>query len=179
MIKKIITSVAIITIACTAFLISCGNHRQTYPANTNSQDDPKQEPTLVLVGQPTTGSIDAAGDTGWFSVELSEGVEYCFKTFGLSAGMDTILRVVDIDQSTVLAENDNVSDGDLSSEVCITILSAGTFYVVVVHKDPAVSSGTYGLIVEQTVPPDGGDDDDDECDKHGIPGHGHGHCDKH
>lgn len=105
-------------------------------------------PILIRVGDQVTGYIDGAGDADWYAVELEGGKEYKFCTSNLSADMDTVLRLVDVDGVVILSENDNVDESSLASciEFCVDI--SGTYFLVVTHKDPNAVTGMYDLSVE-------------------------------
>ncbi|MBL4846902.1 MAG: pre-peptidase C-terminal domain-containing protein, partial [Planctomycetes bacterium] len=121
--------------------------------------------TTIALAAATDGRIDYMADADWFKLNLSSGVSYDFLTLNLAGGMDTILRIIDTNGSTVLAENDDVTVGDPSSRLTFTPTASAEYYLAVVHKDNTATSGTYqvnallgGSLPPPPLPDDHGND---------------------
>ncbi|HBP21065.1 MAG TPA: hypothetical protein DEA08_25175 [Planctomycetes bacterium] len=73
----------------------------------------------------------------------------------LGGGMDTILRLIDTNGTTMIAENDDVQAGMMESRLSFTAPANGDYWLVVVHKDATATSGTYEVLatVGGSVPP--------------------------
>ena len=125
------------------FVMGCrGHHRSNRVVIINN------DLVEIRVGDQVTGHVDGAGDIDWYAIELENGKEYRFCTSNLSAEMDTILRLVTPDGSTVLAENDNVGEDTLASCIEFCVDADGLYFLLVVHQDPEATTGMYDLSVE-------------------------------
>lgn len=137
---------------CTVFVLvalmifGCGRRHRHHHLHTNPGDPGNSADTAVVLtlGYPTTGYVDGLGDVDWYSLDLEAGKTYCFETFNLSNGVDTVLTLADQSGLGVVAENDDVSEGSLRSKVCVTADFTGTHYLIVSFKDGR--SGSYDLI---------------------------------
>ena len=81
---------------------------------------------------PVAGNIEVPEDKDWFVVDLSQGVEYTFRT-NPGTLFDTILSVYDSGFS-LLDENDdanNGENGELYSQLTFSPPSTATYYLVV------------------------------------------------
>jgi len=87
------------------------------------------------------GQLDADGEE--HAVDLEAG-RYAIATGGLSGAADTVLEVLLNGQ--LVAQNDDVTPGDLSSRVELTAPASGT-YVVTVRPYAPQTTGTYDLQV--------------------------------
>lgn len=111
------------------------------------------------------GRIEVGGDEDWFKVTLGLGNNYSFLVNDLQQGMDSVVRLVDRDGTTVIGENDDASPTDTSSRFdAPAILQAGDYYVVVKHKT-GTGTGTYAFRYTLTAalpPPPRPDDHGDD-----------------
>lgn len=96
----------------------------------------------------TAGNIGTADDVDWFAVDVLLGNEYTVETV-LGTLTDTQLRIYDTDGTTVLASNDDVSQGVLSSRIVWTAPTTGTYFVEVDNFNTQV--GTYTLELTPTA----------------------------
>ena len=117
--------------------------------------------TPLNMMSPVSGQIDYAGDADWFALDLSQGVDFDFVTLNLAGGMDTVLRLIDSNGTSVLAENDDHAGGPASKIERHTITATGTYYLSVVHKDASAASGSYqvNFVINTAPPPDDHGDD--------------------
>lgn len=104
--------------------------------------------TSVNSHSSTAGNIGVEDDVDWFAVDVLLGNEYTFETV-LGTLTDTQLRIYDTDGTTVLATNDDISQGVLSSQIVWTAPVAGTYFVEVDNFD--IQVGTYTLEITPTV----------------------------
>lgn len=112
--------------------------------------------SALRLATATAGTIEVAGDADWFQADLSAGVDYVFRTGALGAGMDTVLRLIDTDGTTLLEENDDAAAGDPASRITFSPTATATYYLIVVHKSPAASGGTYDITYALGVAGGGG-----------------------
>lgn len=90
-------------------------------------------------------------------VSLATGTTYGFTTGSLANGMDTVLRLVASNGSLVLAENDDAAVGNPASSLSRTVPTSGDYYLEVVHKDPAATTGRFDVGVAVLSTDDHGD----------------------
>ncbi|MEZ6185580.1 MAG: PPC domain-containing protein [Planctomycetota bacterium] len=99
--------------------------------------------TQVGLSTVAAGTIEVGGDVDAFAVNLRDGFGYSFAT-AVTAGMDTVLTLIDTDGTTQLAQNDDRAAGDPSSWIDFTATQDGTYYLFVTHTDPQ-GTGDYEL----------------------------------
>ncbi len=80
-----------------------------------------------VVGTPTNGDIEIAGDQDWYAVDLIANHEYQFDLTGVSLS-DPLLTIRNANGVTV-AQNDDGGPG-LDSRITFTPDASGTYYVV-------------------------------------------------
>ena len=140
-----------------------GTGTPTVPGDDHGND--ASSATSVGLSAATAGRIDYAADADWFKVSLVNGVGYDFMTQTLGGGMDTILRLMDTNGTTMIAENDDVQAGMMESRLSFTAPANGDYWLAVVHKDAAATSGTYEVLVAvggSVAPPAPVDDHGDD-----------------
>ncbi|MBO6938575.1 MAG: caspase family protein [Deltaproteobacteria bacterium] len=98
-------------------------------------------PSGDAVFQRSGLSLSPSGEQ--FTVQLAPG-RYVVATGSLSGQADTMVRV--LLNGTPVAENDDVTDGDLSSRIELSVGSAGTYTIEVRPYGPQ-TLGTYALAV--------------------------------
>ncbi len=98
-------------------------------------------PSGAAVFQRSGLSLSPSGEQ--FTVQLAPG-RYVIATGSLSGQADTMVRV--LLNGTPVAENDDVTDGDLSSRVELGVQAAGTYTIEVRPYSPE-TLGTYALAV--------------------------------
>lgn len=98
--------------------------------------------TDLIIGTSLVGTLNYQGDEDWFRFEAVEDATYVFDV-GLETLQDSVLRVVDGDGRTVLAENDDIEYPDRSSNIEWHSPDVGTKYVVVSGFDG--HTGSYAL----------------------------------
>ncbi|RMG16229.1 MAG: hypothetical protein D6731_06710, partial [Planctomycetota bacterium] len=171
--QRLTTPLVVGTALLTFGLTGCGGHKSKRPAAAGTTSgaatagddhgDDAASATALSAGAPLAGRIDSAGDADWFVVTLSAGQSYDFRTDALAGGMDTVLRLIDVDGTTVLAENDDGANNAPASELLGFAAPAdGDYYLAVFHKDPTAASGSYEVGFDAaaagggTQPPGGG-----------------------
>lgn len=131
----------------------CGHKSRRAPAVVDDHGDDAASATALGAPAPPTpppnpvepwlqgnGKNDPAGDVDWFSVTLTAGLDYTFATT-VDPGSDTVLRLIDRDGQTVLAENDDYLPGDPLSAITTQVPVDGVYYLEVRQKDPAATGG--------------------------------------
>jgi hypothetical protein len=106
----------------------------------------------VSVGGSTTGSIDYTGDKDIFAVALTVGTSYRFDLEGSHTSgftlADPYLRLLD-GSGNVLATNDDIGNGNWSSEIAnFTASTTGTYYLEASFSpanNVSPTTGTYRL----------------------------------
>ena len=142
------------------YITGCGHHKRRYAVFTKIGGV-----TTLTVGTPVIGHIDESEDVDKYTILLEKDKIYLFRTFNLSADMDTVLLLFD-SNGVLLAENDNESENSLASVLQYQIIENGIYCIVIRHKSTEANSGMYDLIVEFVGDVPTGDDTDDECDGH-------------
>lgn len=115
--------------------------------------------SAIAVGDVAYDTLQSAGDTDWFQLDLSDTETVRLSLFGvdhdtgngLGALEDPLVRIYD-SNGTLLAENDDVVSGLLrGSSLVMTGLEPGTYYIEV---DAYASgyAGDYALAVTPAIP---------------------------
>ncbi len=93
------------------------------------------------------------GDEDYFQFYGQKGLAYEVFTTGLTAGLDTLLKVYDPDGNK-LGENDNFEPPDLSSQFTFTANKDGFYFARVLNQDPTnPTNRTYSFGVKRMIPP--------------------------
>jgi hypothetical protein len=85
----------------------------------------------LIPGNSQTHTIGGPGDEDWHVLGASYGQFYALNTTGLAAGVDTRLRLVAADGTSVLAANDDSGATTLASAMGWSPPTPGTYYLVV------------------------------------------------
>ncbi|MEZ4643423.1 MAG: Calx-beta domain-containing protein [Chloroflexota bacterium] len=94
-----------------------------------------------------------AGDEDYFSFVGKAGSAYKIYTSSLTAGLDTEIYAYNT-HGNLVAQNDDVQQGDLASLVYLTANVDGFYYVRVINRDPSNPAGkTYCIEVDEIDPP--------------------------
>ena len=110
----------------------------------------------IAIGGTAGDTLELAGDTDWFRIDLVAGQQISVLVEGLTLA-DPIVRVRNA-AGTVIFQNDDWGDG-LNSFVAFQAASTGTYYIDV-GSAPNNQTGTYQLsVVPYTLPPLGTIDD--------------------
>jgi hypothetical protein len=123
-----------------------------YNVNFNIQDDHGNYAGAATASSDpssVSGVLGTVDDTDWFSFAAVDGTTYSFATM-LGTLPDSVLRVWDVDGTTLLASDDDGGAG-LASLLTWTATKDGVYYIDV-SSYAAASSGTYTLSIT-------GDDD--------------------
>ena len=99
-------------------------------------------------GTGVSGYIEVPGDVDFFLFSAEANWSYLIRTARLTAEMDTVLVLYDLDGRTVLAEDDN-SGGEGASRIEWSAPRSGTYFVAVRHASPE-GTGGYELVIERT-----------------------------
>jgi len=108
---------------------------------------PDGSPVLLTFFSDPDGDGIGQVDDDYFTLDAVSGVGYEVETLDLRSAADTLLEILDSDGSTVLASNDDRSEGDPSSWISWTAPRTDTFYVRVQNVDADVDYGSYTLRV--------------------------------
>ena len=116
-------------------------------APVNTDDDhgdvqPAATPLAFPIG--LLALIETSGDADWFSVFVTAGGAYTFRT-ELGALTDSALRLVAANGAT-LASNDDAGAGDLSSRIGWAAIFTGPVWIEV--TGPVDATGGYRLVLE-------------------------------
>jgi subtilisin family serine protease len=98
---------------------------------------------LVAVGNTANGSINAPNDQDFFKFQALAGQQYTFQTT-LGTLHDSVLSLLASDGQTVLAQNDDISPGNLASRINWRASAAGTYYLDVTTY-PGAGTGSFTL----------------------------------
>jgi len=74
-------------------------------------------------------------DEDWVRFEARVGITYTIQTTNEGGGADTVLTLLSPDASTMIATNDDIAEGDLSSKIIWQASANGTYFVMVRHFD--------------------------------------------
>jgi hypothetical protein len=122
------------------------------PAERRLQTSAGSAFAVTTNGASIDASIDTAAAQSWFSFHAQEGFTYQIETV-IGTLDDTVVDLVDTDQSTVLVENDDDErDPDsYASYIEWTCPQDGTYYVMV--KGYGRATGTFSLMVTEGALP--------------------------
>lgn len=110
---------------------------------------------VIQPGQSVNGTVETGFDQDWFRIELGAGILYEFAlTPSAGSVLDPLLRLFD-SGGNLLASNDDVATGNVSSYLSGTLSVAGTYFLSAGGYD--VSTGGYTLSVQGS----GGSSSDD------------------
>ena len=109
----------------------------------------------LAVGGSVTGSVEVVDDHDWYRITLTAGQSVTVSLTGITL-TDTYLNIRDA-SGNIIFSNDDVSDGNLSSQVSFSAPSTGTYYIdVSAWHDPTGAyqgTGTYQVSVQPYSPP--------------------------
>lgn len=83
---------------------------------------------ILASGSGQHRTFDRLADQDWMAFTALQGITYTIQTTQLAPTVDTILTLYDQDQTTILAENDDVN-GELSSMLIWKAPTSGTYYI--------------------------------------------------
>lgn len=100
------------------------------------------------IGQTARGTINVNGDHDWFEIDLVAGQTYTFAMTGTGTNnvLDTYLRLMSSDGSTVLAFNDNGLQGN-NSVFTFTASSTGSYFLDASAFTATEAGHQYGISV--------------------------------
>ena len=136
-----------------------GTGTGTYKVEATTDDFASDARTLgtIGLGQPAHGTIELAGDTDWFAIQLKAGVGYQFNLDGVQRGGGTlndpflsILSVGNNNKAVTLAFDDNTLSGP-DSEIYFKPTSSGIYFVQAggMQNSNSTGIGTYTAHVYQ------------------------------
>jgi len=113
--------------------------------------------------------LDGAGeeDLDFYSFSASGGQDYVVETLNLDSGANTLLKILDTDGQTLLAQNDDRDANDESSRVDWTAPRSDLFYARVSQAPDLGIHGSYDLGITVETPVDNdldGYDTSTDCD---------------
>ena len=112
------------------------NAEDTIPGDTTTT-------ATLTPGSRVTSEIDTGDDTDWFRITLEAGETYQFSTYLTSSGLrDSVLTLRDGD-GNVIAQNDDMAQGLLQSEIIFTATTSGTYFLDV--SSFGTATGSYFL----------------------------------
>ncbi len=126
---------------------SIGRYDLEYSYEDLSPPPPVSIPIRVNQSERSTrGNIEYAGDVEWFEFSATEGYVYTFET-SLDSLRDSVMRLYDGGPSDSrrndLAVNDDIAEGEYSSQIVWTSDRSGELYIAVVGYEDA--TGRYDL----------------------------------
>ena len=104
----------------------------------------------LSVGSTATGELELLGDHDWYRISLTAGQSVAVTVNGITFE-DTYLYIRD-SAGNILFSNDDISDGNLGSQVAFSATYTGTYYIDVGAWNEA-STGTYQVSVQPYTPP--------------------------
>ncbi|MFW5977181.1 MAG: S8 family peptidase [Candidatus Nanoarchaeia archaeon] len=113
-------------------------------------DSEVQNATSKLVdGSLTKHSLFPITDQDWFSFSAQQGAQYRFETLDTKYPVDTLLEVIDTDEVSVLASQDDVvSSTFLRSQLYWTAPTNDTYYVKITDGG-AEQNGDYSFFIQE------------------------------
>jgi hypothetical protein len=110
---------------------------------------------VTIDAAPVVGTVNDDGGV-WFSFNAQRGSSYQLDTEAMTLE-DTVMDLVDIDQRTTIAENDDDTriTGRLDSFIEWTCPASGTYYINV--RGYGGATGTFSLSIERSTAGEGGD----------------------
>jgi len=104
----------------------------------------------LSVGGTATGELELLGDHDWYRISLTAGQAVAVTVNGITFE-DTYLYIRD-SAGNILFSNDDISDGNLGSQVAFSATYTGTYYIDVGAWNEQ-STGTYQVSVQPYTPP--------------------------
>ncbi len=92
-------------------------------------------PQVKSAGQIFTRTFNKPGDKDWISFAARAGQVYTITTFNLSADVDTVIQLYDVDGASLLFENDDYLLDSKASRILWVAPHSGWYYVRVTHFD--------------------------------------------
>ena len=83
--------------------------------------------SILTVGSSVTGTLETLGDHDWYKITLTAGQSVVVTLNGVTF-QDTYLYIRDL-SGNLLFSNDDMSDGNLSSQVAFSATYSGTYYI--------------------------------------------------
>ncbi len=124
--------------------------------NGDSVGDSPSDAATITIGNPVVGTVDEAGDSDWFSIQLTAGQRYEFTLSGHNpnALLDPYLELMD-STGAQIAFNDDA--GGLNSRLYFTADTSGTYYLnahaFINANNPSYSeTGQYLLTANEAGP---------------------------
>ena len=106
--------------------------------------------STLTVGSTVNGTLETLGDHDWYRITLTAGQSISVTLNGISF-QDTYLYIRDA-SGNLLFSNDDISDGNLGSQVAFSATYSGTYYIdVAAWNDQA--TGDYSVSVQPYTPP--------------------------
>ena len=106
--------------------------------------------STLSVGSTVSGTLETLGDHDWYRITLTAGQSITVTLNGVGF-QDTYLYIRD-SSGNLLFSNDDISDGNLNSQVAFSATYSGTYYIDVGAWNDA-STGTYSVSVAPYSPP--------------------------
>ena len=106
--------------------------------------------SILTVGSSVTGTLETLGDHDWYKITLTAGQSVVVTLNGVTF-QDTYLYIRN-SSGNLLFSNDDMSDGNLSSQVAFSATYSGTYYIDVAAWNDA-SAGDYQVSVQPYSPP--------------------------
>ena len=118
----------------------CGPHRRGHKGVANSALSKTINTKTPIVGYLQGSEVDT------YKVLLKKNKSYIIKTFQLSSGMDTIIRIFTAD-GLLIAENDNFLITKLESKINLKINQTGEYCILVTNKNLSATTEMYSIII--------------------------------
>ena len=106
--------------------------------------------STLTVGSTVNGTLETLGDHDWYRITLTAGQSISVTLNGISF-QDTYLYIRDA-SGNLLFSNDDISDGNLGSQVAFSATYSGTYYIDVAAWDDR-ATGDYSVSVQPYTPP--------------------------
>ena len=106
--------------------------------------------STLTVGSSVAGTLEVLGDHDWYRINLTAGQSIVVTLNGVTM-QDTYLYIRD-SSGNLLFSNDDIGDGNLSSQVAFSATYSGTYYIDVAAWDDS-ETGNYQVSVQPYSPP--------------------------
>lgn len=105
----------------------------------------------IQYGETKEGRINSTNGFVAYCFEGSSGDRITIDFIATSGNLDPYLGLLDGSFENVLIENDDVTDGNLNSQITFTLPSTGAYVIVGMHYDPeATFAGTYTISLSKS-----------------------------
>jgi hypothetical protein len=115
-------------------------------------DDTSSQSHFFAVPGEQTHSFHVPGDVDWVKFRAEAGRTYVIETLNLMSNTDTVLELYDVDQTTLLARDDDGGRVPPASRIVYTLMLSGSYFVRVRNFNPYLGGCDYVYDLSISLP---------------------------